>query len=74
MFFINLGYTEVITIPSGARNIYVDEMGNSKNYIGIGSAASEKFYLNGKLLVFTFLKTGKLNYKNYCFGNLFHFF
>lgn len=43
------GYTEVVTIPSGARNIHIDEMGSSKNYIGIGSAGTERFYLNGKL-------------------------
>lgn len=42
------GYTEVITVPAGARNIYVEEFNSSKNYIGIGSAVSEKFYLNGK--------------------------
>ncbi|KAK6644121.1 hypothetical protein RUM43_000388 [Polyplax serrata] len=43
------GYTEVVTIPVGARNIFVEELKSSKNYIGIGSAASEKFYLNGKM-------------------------
>lgn len=42
------GYKEVATIPAGARNIRVEELGNSKNYIGIGSASSGKFYLNGK--------------------------
>ncbi|KAJ9586000.1 hypothetical protein L9F63_020364, partial [Diploptera punctata] len=41
------GYKEAASIPAGARNIKVEEVGNSKNYIGIGSAASGKFFLNG---------------------------
>ncbi|XP_077291043.1 ADAM metallopeptidase with thrombospondin type 1 motif B [Arctopsyche grandis] len=42
------GYSEVAIIPAGSRNIKVEEVSNSKNYIGIGSAHSKKFYLNGK--------------------------
>nr|CAD7569776.1 unnamed protein product [Timema californicum] len=42
------GYKEVVVIPSGSRNIMVEELGHSKNYIGIGSPFSRKFYLNGK--------------------------
>jgi len=41
-----------VTIPAGARNIFVEELGPSKNYIGIGSESSEEFYLNGKLCVY----------------------
>ena len=43
-----VGYKKVVSIPAGARNIRVEEKGNSKNYIGIGSASSGKFFLNGK--------------------------
>jgi hypothetical protein len=42
------GYKEVVVIPAGSRNIKVEEVGNSRNYIGIGSATSGKFFLNGK--------------------------
>uniref|UniRef100_A0A1B6CGF3 Peptidase M12B domain-containing protein n=1 Tax=Clastoptera arizonana TaxID=38151 RepID=A0A1B6CGF3_9HEMI len=41
------GYTEVVVIPRGARNIHIKEVGLSRNYIGIGSASTSKFYLNG---------------------------
>lgn len=49
-FFLT-GYEEVVSIPEGARNIFIEELGPSKNYIGIGSETSEEFYLNGKLYV-----------------------
>lgn len=42
------GYKEVIIIPSGSRNIKIEEVGNSKNYIGIGVPNSDKYFLNGK--------------------------
>ncbi|XP_012218782.1 A disintegrin and metalloproteinase with thrombospondin motifs 7 isoform X4 [Linepithema humile] len=42
------GYKEVIIIPSGSRNIKIEEIGNSKNYIGIGIPKSDKYFLNGK--------------------------
>ncbi|XP_066993774.2 A disintegrin and metalloproteinase with thrombospondin motifs 7 [Anabrus simplex] len=41
-----LGYKEVVTIPSGSRHIKVEERGNAKGFISIGSATSGKFYLN----------------------------
>ncbi|XP_043277591.1 A disintegrin and metalloproteinase with thrombospondin motifs 7-like isoform X2 [Venturia canescens] len=42
------GYREVIVIPTGSRNIKIEEVGNSKNYIGIGVPNSNKYFLNGK--------------------------
>ncbi|KAF7997831.1 hypothetical protein HCN44_009229 [Aphidius gifuensis] len=42
------GYREVIIIPAGSRNIKIEELGNSKNYIGIGVPNTDKYYLNGK--------------------------
>lgn len=41
-------YKEVVTIPVDARNIRVQELNATQNYIAIGSATSKKFYLNGK--------------------------
>lgn len=41
------GYYEIITIPLGSRNILIEEMGQSKNYISIGKSNSKEFYLNG---------------------------
>lgn len=50
---INLteGYFEIVLIPSGSRHIVVEEMGPSKNYIGVGKADSKDFYLNGDRLI-----------------------
>ncbi|XP_015187266.1 PREDICTED: A disintegrin and metalloproteinase with thrombospondin motifs 7-like isoform X2 [Polistes dominula] len=42
------GYKKVIVIPYGSRNIKIEEIGNSKNYIGIGVPKSNKYFLNGK--------------------------
>ncbi|XP_043799822.1 A disintegrin and metalloproteinase with thrombospondin motifs 7-like isoform X3 [Apis laboriosa] len=42
------GYKEVIIVPNGSRNIKIEEIGNSKNYIGIGVPNSDKYFLNGK--------------------------
>ncbi|XP_076178913.1 A disintegrin and metalloproteinase with thrombospondin motifs 7 isoform X3 [Ptiloglossa arizonensis] len=42
------GYKEVVVVPFGSRNIKIEEIGNSKNYIGIGVPNSDKYFLNGK--------------------------
>nr|XP_012140613.1 PREDICTED: A disintegrin and metalloproteinase with thrombospondin motifs 7-like isoform X5 [Megachile rotundata] len=42
------GYKEVVVVPSGSRNIKIEEIGNSKNYIGLGVPNSDKYFLNGK--------------------------
>ncbi|XP_076620762.1 A disintegrin and metalloproteinase with thrombospondin motifs 7 isoform X1 [Colletes latitarsis] len=42
------GYKQVVVVPSGSRNIKIEEIGNSKNYIGIGVPNSDKYFLNGK--------------------------
>ncbi|KAL1396499.1 hypothetical protein pipiens_010494 [Culex pipiens pipiens] len=41
------GYEELLQVPAGARNILVEEMIRSKNYIGIGKANGQEYYLNG---------------------------
>uniref|UniRef100_A0A1Q3G327 Putative disintegrin metalloproteinases with thrombospondin repeat n=1 Tax=Culex tarsalis TaxID=7177 RepID=A0A1Q3G327_CULTA len=41
------GYEEILQVPAGARNILVEEMIRSKNYIGIGKANGQEYYLNG---------------------------
>ncbi|XP_058455762.1 A disintegrin and metalloproteinase with thrombospondin motifs 7 isoform X2 [Malaya genurostris] len=45
------GFYDVLQIPAGARNILVEEMGPSKNFIGIGKANSKEYYLNGNRLI-----------------------
>ncbi|XP_046737583.1 A disintegrin and metalloproteinase with thrombospondin motifs 7 [Diprion similis] len=42
------GYNEVVVIPAGSRNINLEEIGNNRNYIGIGVPKSDKYFLNGK--------------------------
>ncbi|XP_014212898.1 A disintegrin and metalloproteinase with thrombospondin motifs 7-like isoform X2 [Copidosoma floridanum] len=42
------GYREVVVIPEGSRNIKIEEVGNSKNYIGIGRPDLDEYFLNGK--------------------------
>ncbi|XP_063218509.1 A disintegrin and metalloproteinase with thrombospondin motifs 7-like [Bacillus rossius redtenbacheri] len=41
------GYEKVVQIPAGSRNIVVKELGNSRNFIGVGDGLG-KFFLNGK--------------------------
>lgn len=45
------GYKKVVGIPAGSRNINLEEIGNNRNYIGIGVPNSDKFFLNGKRYV-----------------------
>lgn len=45
------GYFEITLIPSGSRHIIIEEMGPSKNYIGVGKSDSKDFYLNGDRLI-----------------------
>lgn len=45
------GYFEITLIPSGSRHITIEEMGPSKNFIGIGKTDSKDFYLNGDRLI-----------------------
>ena len=45
------GYYEIALIPAGSRHIQVEEMGPSKNFIGVGRADSKEFYLNGDRLI-----------------------
>ncbi|XP_039291361.1 A disintegrin and metalloproteinase with thrombospondin motifs 7 isoform X3 [Nilaparvata lugens] len=42
-----LGYVKLVTIPKYARNIIVQELGNTLNYIGVASAVTNNFFLNG---------------------------
>ncbi|KAG5674191.1 hypothetical protein PVAND_004173 [Polypedilum vanderplanki] len=45
------GYYEITLIPSGSRHILIEEMGHSKNFIGIGKSDTQDFYLNGDRLI-----------------------
>ncbi|CAG9791078.1 unnamed protein product [Diatraea saccharalis] len=41
------GFSEVVVIPAGSRNVRIQEKVSPGNYISIGSAKSRKFYLSG---------------------------
>ncbi|XP_075979285.1 ADAM metallopeptidase with thrombospondin type 1 motif B [Anticarsia gemmatalis] len=41
------GFSEVAVIPAGSRNVKIKEKVSPGNYISIGSAKSNKIYLNG---------------------------
>ena len=45
------GYYEITLIPSGSRHILMEEIGPSKNYVGVGKTHSKDFYLNGDRLI-----------------------
>jgi ADAM-TS Spacer 1 len=40
-----------VFIPSGSRHIIVEELGPSKNYLGVGKSDSKEYYLNGDRLI-----------------------
>ncbi|GFW17564.1 a disintegrin and metalloproteinase with thrombospondin motifs 7 [Trichonephila clavipes] len=44
------GYVEVIEVPSGARNVRVDEKGEAINYLAVQGEKGE-FYLNGRWFI-----------------------
>ncbi|KAL3244077.1 hypothetical protein MRX96_047329 [Rhipicephalus microplus] len=46
-----IGYTEIGRVPKGARNIRVEELGASGNYLAVQGAADGEFFLNGDWLV-----------------------
>ncbi|KAL4704462.1 hypothetical protein ACJJTC_019561 [Scirpophaga incertulas] len=41
------GFSEVVIIPAGSRNVKIQEKVSPGNYISIGSAKSKKFFLSG---------------------------
>lgn len=45
------GYFEIATIPKESRQILVEEILPSKNFLCIGKAKSNKTYLNGNRLI-----------------------
>lgn len=46
-----LGYTEVGKIPAGARNIRIEEVAESSNYLAIQGATDGEFFLNGEWFI-----------------------
>ncbi|CAG9772555.1 unnamed protein product [Ceutorhynchus assimilis] len=44
---IGNGYTKVVVIPAGSKNVKVEEMAPSINIIAISDSTEKKFYLNG---------------------------
>ncbi|XP_022900466.2 A disintegrin and metalloproteinase with thrombospondin motifs 7 [Onthophagus taurus] len=41
-------YIEILSIPTGSKNIRIEEMDYSENYISIGSVFEDRFFLNGR--------------------------
>ncbi|CAN8005243.1 unnamed protein product [Ixodes hexagonus] len=46
-----LGYTEIGRIPKGARNLRVEELASSSNYLAVQGASDGEFFLNGDWFV-----------------------
>lgn len=46
-----LGYTEIGRIPRGARNLRVEELASSSNYLAVQGASDGEFFLNGDWFV-----------------------
>ncbi|XP_054711057.1 A disintegrin and metalloproteinase with thrombospondin motifs 7-like [Uloborus diversus] len=47
---IGLGYVQIILVPSGSRNIRVDEQKEATNYLAVQGESGE-FYLNGRWFI-----------------------
>lgn len=45
---ITEGYIEAFQVPPSARNVIIEEVSPSNNFIGIGSSTKAVFYLNGR--------------------------
>ncbi|XP_076069454.1 ADAM metallopeptidase with thrombospondin type 1 motif B [Oratosquilla oratoria] len=48
---IGSGYTEVVSIPKGARNIKAEETDDAANYFAVKDAESDEYFLNGGWLI-----------------------
>ncbi|KAM9446411.1 A disintegrin and metalloproteinase with thrombospondin motifs 12-like [Clarias gariepinus] len=45
------GYTDMVLIPEGARNIVIAEVGEAANFLVMRAADSDKYYLNGNYII-----------------------
>uniref|UniRef100_A0A8C0Y3X9 ADAM metallopeptidase with thrombospondin type 1 motif, 12 n=1 Tax=Cyprinus carpio carpio TaxID=630221 RepID=A0A8C0Y3X9_CYPCA len=45
------GYTDLVLIPKGARDIFIQEVEEAGNFLVIRAADSEEYYLNGNYII-----------------------
>uniref|UniRef100_A0A8C1XV76 ADAM metallopeptidase with thrombospondin type 1 motif, 12 n=1 Tax=Cyprinus carpio TaxID=7962 RepID=A0A8C1XV76_CYPCA len=45
------GYTDLVLIPEGARDIFIQEVEEAGNFLVIRAADSEEYYLNGNYII-----------------------
>uniref|UniRef100_A0A671QGZ8 A disintegrin and metalloproteinase with thrombospondin motifs 12-like n=1 Tax=Sinocyclocheilus anshuiensis TaxID=1608454 RepID=A0A671QGZ8_9TELE len=47
----DLGYTDLVLIPEGARDIFIQEVEEAGNFLVIRAADSDEYYLNGNYII-----------------------
>uniref|UniRef100_A0A8C2BDY2 ADAM metallopeptidase with thrombospondin type 1 motif, 12 n=1 Tax=Cyprinus carpio TaxID=7962 RepID=A0A8C2BDY2_CYPCA len=45
------GYTDLVLIPEGARDIFIQEVEEAGNFLAIRAADSDEYYLNGNFII-----------------------
>ncbi|KAL1273713.1 hypothetical protein QQF64_026527, partial [Cirrhinus molitorella] len=45
------GYTDLVLIPEGARDIFIQEVEEAGNFLVIRAASSDEYYLNGNYII-----------------------
>ncbi|XP_027023678.2 A disintegrin and metalloproteinase with thrombospondin motifs 7 isoform X2 [Tachysurus fulvidraco] len=45
------GYTDMVLIPEGARDIVIQEVEEAANFLAVRAANSDKYYLNGNYII-----------------------
>uniref|UniRef100_A0A673HZB4 A disintegrin and metalloproteinase with thrombospondin motifs 12-like n=1 Tax=Sinocyclocheilus rhinocerous TaxID=307959 RepID=A0A673HZB4_9TELE len=45
------GYTDLVLIPEGARDIFIQEVEEAGNFLAIRAADSDEYYLNGNYII-----------------------
>lgn len=51
MRLCDLGYTDLVLIPEGARDIFIQEVEEAGNFLVIRAADSDEYYLNGNYII-----------------------
>lgn len=51
MRFNDLGYKNLVFIPEGARDIFIQEVEEAGNFLAIRDADSDEYYLNGNYII-----------------------
>ncbi|XP_053530456.1 A disintegrin and metalloproteinase with thrombospondin motifs 12 isoform X2 [Ictalurus punctatus] len=45
------GYTDMVLVPAGARDIVIQEVEEAANFLAVRAADSDKYYLNGNYII-----------------------